>query len=143
MNIYEKLYKYVEKKERLPIPELSAFYRAFLTVILENMDYINDSYGQIVMLSSDVFNKYIRISWRDLNVDFKAYFDDLIKYVIWDGYCITDSSYSSLFSGLKDNETETIKCMLQSEQKILLKYGLEHEADTTKKLIKHLLAEVN
>lgn len=137
-DLSEKLSKYIEKNEKLPTTELSAFYRGFLSVILEKMDYIDDSYGQIGMLSSEVFNKYIGIYWRDLSVDFKSYFDDLIKYVIWDGYCITDSSYSSLFSGLTDTETKEIKLMLQEEQELLQKYSLNYESEKAKKLIRHL-----
>jgi len=52
----EKLASYIEKQEiKASLPKLFALYRAFLTVILENMDIIDDSYGVIGDLSISVF----------------------------------------------------------------------------------------
>ena len=135
-TLSEKLSAYIEKNESMPISKLSAFYRAFLTVIIENMGNIDDSYGQIGLLSSEIFKKYLGISWRNLNVDFRAYYDDLINLVIWEGYGTFDTFYSSLFSGLTKEETNVVALMLQSQKEILEKNNLDYQAKTALVLIK-------
>ena len=39
--------------------ELLALYRAFLTVVVEKMDMVDDSYGVIGALTGDIFTRYI------------------------------------------------------------------------------------
>jgi hypothetical protein len=51
-----KLSSFLEKREaRSSLPELFALYRAFLTIVVEKMDMVDDSYGVIGTLYQEVF----------------------------------------------------------------------------------------
>ena len=127
-RLSEKLSEYFEKNEPVSISNKAAFYRAFLTVIIDEMSNIDDSFGQIGMLSSSIFKKYLDIPWRELDVDFRAYYDDLIKLVIWEDYGVFDEFYASIFLGLTKHELYDISLMLKNEHEILKTNGLEYQA---------------
>lgn len=134
-DLSEKLSFYIEKNENIPISKRSAFYRAFLTVIVTNMDNIDDSFGQIGMLTSEVFEKYLAIPWRELNVKLKHYFDDLINFVIWEDYGSTAQLTSSLFLGLTIEELQDFALMLHDKKNDLKINKLNYQAEKAFKLI--------
>ena len=127
-NLSEKLSEYIKKNEPVKIANKSAFYRAFLTVIIEEMSNIDDSFGQIGMLASDVFKNYLAISWRELNVDFREYFDDLIKLIIWEDYGTFDGLYLSIFSRLTKDELYEVSLIIKNEYEILKTSDLDYPA---------------
>jgi len=138
----EKLASYIEKNERkATLPKLFALYRAFLTVILENMDNIDDSYGEIGDLSISVFEKYLELDWRQLPIDAKGYFADVIKYVIWEDYGLTDDVYPSMFNELTKSEIKETELLLQTEREKLIKYHLTYQAENALTMLGTLYAK--
>jgi len=126
----EKLASYIEKQEmKATLPKLFALYRAFLTVILENMENIDDSYGTIGDLSISVFEKYLELDWRQLPVDADGYFTDIIKYVVWEDYGLTDDAYPAMFTKLTKSEIKVIELLLQTEREKLIKHHLTYQAE--------------
>ncbi len=127
----DKLASYIEKNEKTAtLPKLFALYRAFLTVILENMNNIDDSFGNIGDLSISVFEKYLNLNWRQLPIDAKGYFSDIIKYVIWEDYGLTDDTYPSIFTGLTKSEIKDAELILQTEREKLIKHHLTYQAES-------------
>ena len=138
----EKLASYIEKNERkATLPKLFVLYRAFLTVILENMDNIDDSYGEIGDLSISVFEKYLKLDWRQLPVDAKGYFADVIKYIIWEDYGLTDEVYPSMFNELTESEIKETELLLQAEREKLIKYHLIYQAEKALTMLGTLYAK--
>jgi len=116
-------------------------YRAFLTVILDNMDNIDDSYGVIGDLSISVFEKYLELDWRQLPIDANGYFTDIIKYVIWEDYGVTDEVYPAMFSELTKSEIKEIELLLQTEREKLIKHQLTYQAENALTMLGSLYAE--
>ena len=138
----EKLASYIEKQEiKASIPKLFALYRAFLTVILENMDNIDDSYGVIGDLSISVFEKYLELDWRQLPIDANGYFTDIIKYVIWEDYGVTDEVYPAMFSKLTKSEIKEIELLVQTEREKLIKHHLNYQAENALTMLGSLYAK--
>jgi hypothetical protein len=138
----EKLASYIEKNERkATLPKLFALYRAFLTVILENMDNIDDSYGVIGDLSISVFEKYLELDWRQLPIDAKGYFTDIINYVIWEDYGVTYEVYPAMFTGLTKSEIKEVELLLQTEQEKLIKHHLTYQAENALTMLGSLYAK--
>ena len=69
--------------------ELLALYRAFLTVIVEKMDMVDDSYGVIGALTGDIFIRYIEFDRSSLGMPLADFFQDLIEWLIWEDYGFT------------------------------------------------------
>lgn len=137
-DLSERLDKYIDKSKALKSPDLFIFYRTFLSVLCENLDYIDDSLGQMGMLSSDVFKKYISISWRELKIEPIEYFTDLIKFIIWDNYCITDEFHSSIFVGLSELDKKLVLSIIKKEMEIFKGYDLGDKFEQASCLIGHL-----
>jgi hypothetical protein len=137
-----KLSSYIEKQEiKATLPKLLALYRAFLTVIYEKMDRIDDSYGTIGDLSESIFEKYLRLDWRQLSIDANEYFTDIIKYVIWEDYGLTDKVYPEMFTKLTKSEIETIEDLLQVEREKLRKHHLNYQSEDALTMLGYLYAK--
>lgn len=137
-----KLSSYIEKQEiKATLPKLLALYRAFLTVIYEKMDRIDDSYGTIGDLSESIFEKYLRLDWRQLSIDANEYFTDIIKYVIWEDYGLTDKVYPEMFTKLTKSEIETIEDLLQVERENLRKHHLTYQSEDALTMLGYLYAK--
>jgi hypothetical protein len=138
----KKLASYIEKQEiKATLPELFALYRAFLTVILENMDNIDDSYGVIGDLSEIVFEKYLELDWRELPIDANGYFNDIVKYVIWEDYGVTYDVYPEMFTKLTKSEIKEIESLLQAERETLIKHHLTYQAEKALTMLGSLYAK--
>ena len=138
----KKLDSYIKKQEiRATLPELFALYRAFLTVILENMDNIDDSYGVIGDLSISVFEKYLELDWRQLPVNINGYFADIIKYIIWEDYGVTGEVYPAMFTKLTKSEIKEIELLLQTEREKLTKHHLTYQAENALTMLGSLYAK--
>lgn len=137
-----KLASYIEKQEiKAALPKLFALYRAFLTVILENMDNIDDSYGVIGDLSISIFENYLALDWRQLPIDANGYFNDIIKYVIWEDYGVTDEVYPAIFTKLTKSEISEIELLLQTEREKLVKNHLNYQAEKALTMLGTLYAK--
>ena len=142
-KLSDKLYKHIEKKSNKAAPEKLAFYRAFLTVILENIDNIDDSFGAIGMISETIYEKYLMIDWRTLPLKSDEYFKDIIQYTIWEDYGVTDGIYPKMFSVLSQVEIGIAEKILQKERINLAEQGLSYQAENALTMLGHLYAKNN
>ncbi|MHC4617821.1 MAG: hypothetical protein ACYTEQ_08715 [Planctomycetota bacterium] len=73
-----KLSRFLEKHERdASLAQLFALYRAFLTVVVEQMDIVDDSFGVMGQLYGQVFDGYVGLDWRAIDVPPSIFFQDL------------------------------------------------------------------
>jgi hypothetical protein len=82
-----KLSSFLEKREaRASLSELFALYRAFLTVVVEKMGMVDDSYGVIGTLYQEVFEEYVQLDRTALDIPLEILLQDLIELMIWEDY---------------------------------------------------------
>lgn len=142
--LYDKLYAYIEKYEtKVSLAELLALYRAFLSVILENMENIDDSYGYIGDLSVEVFRKYLELDWRQLPIESQDYFIDIIKYVIWEDYGLTYEIYPLMFDSLTESESIKAESILKVERNELIEFHFEYQAENALTILGSLYEKNN
>ena len=137
----ERLTKFLEKNKPKNNVDLLAYYRAFLTAIVDNFCAINDSHGQIGILINDYAEKYIAIDWRKIFIDPVNYFKDLIRFIIWEYHGITKQLQSVLFQNFTKNEIEKVALFLEQEYQYLRFDNLTNEASQCLTLLAELYAQ--
>lgn len=92
-GLEEILSKYINKNgTHISLSDLFASYRAFLTVVIEKMDIVDDSYGVIGDLYQEVFKEYYQLDQTKLEMQPKDFYLDLIELIIWEDYGFIDIS---------------------------------------------------
>jgi hypothetical protein len=108
-----------EKKEVDGIDELFALYRAALTIMLERMERVDDSYGVIGQLYGEIFEKYIQLDRTELEMEVETFFLDLIELITWEDYGCTDSYQLDFIKSISSKEVELVKMILSNQIKEL------------------------
>jgi len=126
----EKLSGFVDKREaRASHDELFALYRAFLTVVIEKNEMIDDSYGVIGDLYGEIFKNYCMLDRTKLDMPMSEFFSDLIALLIWEDYGFTDSYKPDFFAALASSEIPLVEASLQEQRDELLEFKLEYQAE--------------
>jgi len=108
-----------EKKKVDGIDELFALYRAALTVMLERMENVDDSYGVIGQLYGEIFEEYFQLDRTELAMDAEKFFLDLIELITWEDYGCIDSYQLDFIKSISPKEVELVKIILFSQIKEL------------------------
>ena len=118
-----KLSAFLRKREdRASLAELFALYRAFLTVVVEKMGMVDDSYGVIGDLYQGVFEEYVQLDRAALDMPLENLLQDLIELMIWEDYAGTDTGKPIFLAGLASHEVLLVETILQA--------GLSHKKST-------------
>lgn len=126
----EKLSAWVEKHEaRASQAKTFALYRAFLTVSVEKMNMVDDSFGVIGELYQDMFEKYCRLDRAKLDMQPEAFFLDLVELMIWEDYAGTSKYQPDLFAGLSPAEVPLVESILEKEWEALSELELTYHAE--------------
>jgi hypothetical protein len=125
-----KLSGFVDRKSaRASLPELFALYRAFLTVIIEKMNRVDDSYGVIGQLSSEIFEKYIKLDRSALAMAPADFFRDLIEWLIWEDYGLAYQEQPAFFAGLDPEQVPLVEQILRTQWRELRDLELEYQSE--------------
>lgn len=125
-----KLSAFLRKREEHASPaELFALYRAFLTVVAENMDMVDDSYGVIGDLYQGVFEEYVQLDRAALDMPLEILLQDLIELMIWEDYAGTDPGKPVFFAGLASHEVPLVESILQEQWDELRELELDYQAE--------------
>ncbi len=129
-GLERKLSGLLEKYEdRLPVPDVFALYRAFLTVVLEKMNGVDDSYGVIGQLYGDIFNAYVNLDRTALEMPVEIFFQDLLELLIWEDYGFSDQEHPRFFALLASHEVPVVERILQVQREELLQFELSYHAE--------------
>lgn len=101
-----------------------AVYRAFLTVVVDRMGRIRDSYGTIGHLCSDIFETYITLPRDKLKMSPNDFFQDLMEWLIWEDQGVTYKKTPAFFASLTPSEVSMVGPILQKQCNELLKCDL-------------------
>lgn len=124
-----KLSRFVDKAEvRLDVPDQLALYRAFLTVVLENINEVDDSYGVIGDLYESVFEGYCNLDRAEINLPLEIYFQDLLELLIWEDYGFTYDSLPKFFSSLSKPEVPIVESILRKQWQELDALRLDYQS---------------
>jgi hypothetical protein len=125
-----KLSSFLEKREaRASLAERFALYRAFLTVVVENMNMVDDSYGVIIGLYQSVFEEYVQLEQAALDMPLEILLQDLVELMIWEDYAGTHTGKPIFFAGLTSPEVPLVDSMLQEQWNELRELELDYQAD--------------
>ena len=125
-----KLSAFLAKHEARVTPaEPLALYRAFLTVCLEKIEMVDDSYGVIGDLYGHVFEKYARLAPDVLGMPPELFLQDLLELLIWEDYGFTDSEQPAFFAGLPSGIVSLAEAILHEQRMELQALELDYQAE--------------
>ncbi|MDE3090810.1 MAG: hypothetical protein KGJ80_15650, partial [Chloroflexota bacterium] len=125
-----KLSGFVDRKAaRAALPELFALYRAFLTVIIEKMNMVDDSYGVIGDLSSGIFQEYVKLDRVALAMSSADFFQDLTEWLIWEDYGLTYQEQPAFFASLDPEQVPFVEHILRTQWGELRELELDYQAE--------------
>jgi hypothetical protein len=135
-GLERKLSEFIERSEaRASDAEQLALYRAALTVLIEEMDRVDDSYGVIGDLYSGVFDHYTRLDRAALNMPIADFFQDLIELLIWEDFGFTYHALPDFFAGLSQSEVPAVESILRASWEALRELALTYEAERALTLV--------
>jgi len=128
-KLERKLSGFLNKKEaRLDAPGRLALYRSFLTVVIENMGGVDDSYGVIGNLYQSVFETYFQLDRAQVNLPTEIYLQDLLELLVWEDYAFTNNSLPEFFSSLSKSESVLAESILRQQWQELGELGLGYQS---------------
>lgn len=129
-GLERKLSAFIERHEaRASDAEQLALYCAALSVIIEEMDMVDDSYGMIGQLYESVFEYYIRLNRSTLDMPLSDFFQDLMELVIWEDYGFTHTALPGFFARLAKSEVPIVDSILQTSWAALRDLELTYQAE--------------
>ena len=141
-DLERKLSRFLEKHERdASLAQLFALYRAFLTVVVEQMDIVDDSFGVIGQLYGQVFDRYVGLDWREIDMPPAIFFQDLIELIIWEDYAFTWKRDRVFLAGLDPEQVPLVESILRSQWEELGELELEYQAEEALTLLGMLYTE--
>lgn len=125
-----KLANFVNKRlKRASLAEEVALYRAFLTVVLEKIEMVDDSFGVIGDLYDQVFEDYIALPRDELDLPAADFFQDLLELLIWEDYGFTDRKQPDFFASLTLPEVDIAEAILRSQWRELDELDLVYQSE--------------
>jgi len=129
-GLERKLSTFLEKREdRVSLAELFALYRAFLTVVAEKMDMVDDSYGVAGTLYEQVFEGYVQLDRAALDMPLEIMLQDLIELIVWEDHGGTETGKPIFFAGLAPHEVPLVESILQAQWNELRDLELDYQAE--------------
>ncbi len=115
-----KLSGFLKKQTaRAALPQQVAVYRAFLTVVIEKMEMVDDSCGVIGHLYGEAFAAYYGFERKQLAMPAEDFLQDLLELLIWEDYALTFRQLPGFFAGLSAEEAPIAEHILQQQWKEL------------------------
>ena len=129
-GLERKLSAFIARHEaRASEAEQLALYRAVLTVLIEQMDMVDDSYGVMGQLYEEVFEHYTRLNRSALDMLLSDFFQDLMELVIWEDYGFTHTALPGFFARLAKSEVPVVDNILQASWAALRDLELTYQAE--------------
>ena len=136
---------YVEQAKKLleggKAAQAQALLRGWMTVIIELIQKADDSFGSIGMSFDEGFTAYIKIPLEQTRIDDAVYFSDLLDFLIWEDYGLTDRGIEGYFRRLTEGQADLCIEHLRLEITALLDDDLEYESEEALTLLGQLVAE--
>jgi hypothetical protein len=141
-ELQRKLSAFLEREGAgAPPAEEAALDRAFLTVLLEKMDLIDDSYGVIGDLYAEILQQYCQLGRTVFVTAPTDFYQDLLEFILWEDYGFGDQGQTDFFASLTPAEAEIVEAILRAQWHELSALALEYQAERALTLIGMLCAQ--
>jgi hypothetical protein len=144
-RIARTLDRYAEKARTLlaegKAAQAQALLRAWMTVIIELMEQADDSSGSIAMSFDEGFRAYLKIPLEPTGIDESVFYPDLLDFLIWEDYGLTDDGIEGYFRGLNDRQADLCIEHLRHEVAALRDDDLEYQSEEALTLLGQVIAE--
>ncbi len=140
LKLSSKLQNKIKKLEKKKsISELLSLYRSCLTVILERIESVDDSFGVIGDLYQEVFEEYIFLDRSEMSMSVEDFYNDILELMIWEDYAFIDKLYGSFFSTVDEDEISIVEKILKHQWEDLTSFEtMSYQADKTLTLLGEL-----
>jgi hypothetical protein len=130
-KLYErKLTAFLDQyEEKLDQAGLFALYRAYLTVLLDKMNQVDDSYGVIGQGYESVFEAYYQLDRAELALPPELFFQDLLELLIWENYGFTYQKQPDFFANLAEQDIPVVETILLEEWRELGELELTYQSE--------------
>jgi hypothetical protein len=144
-GIARTLDRYAEKAAKLleagKYAEAQALLRGWMTVIVELMEKADDSCGSIAMSFKDGFAAYLKIPIDMTGIDEDVFFPDLLDFLVWEDYGLTDDRIEGYFKGITAAQADLCIGHLRRQIDELKEDDLEYQSEEALTLLGRVIAE--
>jgi hypothetical protein len=144
-SIARTLDRYVEKAKKLleadKAAHAQALLRGWMTVIIELIQKADDSFGSIGMSFDEGFTAYLKISLEQTGIDDTVFFSDLLDFLIWEDYGLTDQGIDGYFRRMTEVQADLCVEHLRRETSALYEDDLEYESEEALTFLGQVVAE--
>ena len=113
----------------------------WMTVVIELMGHADDSYGSIGMSFDDGFAAYLKIPLDEAGIDEEVFFQDLLDFLIWEDYGLTDDRIEGYFKGLTPAQADLCIEHLRRQIDELRADDLEYQSEEALTILGQVVAE--
>jgi hypothetical protein len=144
-RIARTLDRYAEEAGKLleagQAAQAQALLRGWMTVIVELMERADDSGGSIGMSFDEGFRAYLKIPLDRTGIADAVFFPDLLDFLIWEDYGLTDDGIEGYFRRLDSHQADLCIEHLRHEVAGLLEDDLEYQSEEALTLLGRVVAE--
>jgi hypothetical protein len=112
-----------------------------MTVVIELMEQADDSCGSIAMSFDEGFRAYLKIPLEQTGIDEAVFFPDLLDFLIWEDYGLTDDGIEGYFKRITSPQADLCVEHLRHEVAALRDDDLEYESEEALTLLGQVIAE--
>jgi hypothetical protein len=123
--------------------QAQAMLRAFLTVVIELMPVVDDSFGCVGSSFHDGFAKYLAIPLEETGIERAVFFHDLLMLLIWEDYGLTYDQTDRYFERLTPEESDLCIDYLRQQREELKGDDLDYQYEEALTLLGQVAAEQN
>ena len=117
--------------------------RAFLSVVIELMPVVDDSFGCVGDSFHDGFAKYLAIPLEATGIESAVFFHDLLRLLIWEDYGLTYDQTDRYFERLTPEESDLCIDYLRQQMEELTGDDLDYQYEEALTLLGQVAAEQN
>jgi hypothetical protein len=144
-GIARTLDRYAEKATKLleagKAAQTLALLRAWMTVVIELIEHADDSCGSIGDSFGEGFVAYLKIPLDKTGIDENVFFPDLLDFLIWEDYGLTDDGIKGYFTGLTPAQADLCINHLRQQIDELRADDLEYQSEEALTLLGQVVAE--
>jgi len=144
-DVGRKLGRWLEKANKMltagRAAEAQSLLRAWMTVIVELMESVDDSCGVVGDTFGEGFEAYLKIDIVDTRIAEETYFPDLLTFLVWENYGLTFKKFDGYFERLSSEQANVCIRHLRAELDQLRSDGLDYQAEAALNLLIQVVAE--
>ncbi len=141
-KLERRLTAFLEQYEdKVDEASLFALYRAYLTVLLDKMNQVDDSYGVIGQGYESVFEAYYQLDRANLALTPEIFFQDLLELLIWEDYAFTYQKQPDFFASLAEQDVPLVEAILRQEWHELAEMELTYKSEKALTMLGLLYAQ--